>query len=110
MERLYCITRADLPPGDQATQLGHALSAFAVEHAVLHRAWHMAGKNLIYLAAPDRAALEALLAAGIAAGIPLAAFHEPDIAGELTAIAFGEAARKLVSSLPLALRAPKRAA
>jgi Peptidyl-tRNA hydrolase PTH2 len=110
MERLYLVTRADLPIGDQATQAAHALSAFAVEHAALHAGWHTADKNLILLASPNKFTLAALLYDAANAGIPHAKFHEPDIDGELTAIALGEGARKLVSSLPLALKEPKRAA
>ncbi len=110
MERLYLVVRADLPPGDQATQAAHALSAFAVEYPDEHRAWHTAGKNLILLATTDRFTLAALLYDAAKAGIPNAKFYEPDIADELTAIALGADARKMVSSLPLALKVSKRAA
>lgn len=108
MDRLYIITRADLPPGDQATQSGHAVSAFAVAYPDVHRAWHEHGKNLIYLACPDEAALEAL--AAHAAPYLHAEFREPDIGNALTALALAGDARRLVSNLPLTLKESKRAA
>lgn len=101
MDRLYLVTRADMPPGDQATQAAHALSAFAVDHPELHRAWHSNGKNLILLAIPDEPALRALYAT---TDVEKACFTEPDMNGELTAIALSGAARRAVSCLPLALR------
>jgi peptidyl-tRNA hydrolase len=108
MERFYVIVRGDLPLGDQATQAVHAASAFACDHPELHRAWHTGNKNLILLAVPDEAALRSLYEH--AELYPRAHFEEPDIGGELTAIALSGEARRLVSSLPLALKEPKRAA
>lgn len=105
MDRLYVVTRADMPPGDQGTQSIHAASSFAVDYPELHRTWHLNGKNLIWLAAPDEAALRALFDH---LTVEKSYFAEPDMGDELTAVAFSGAARKLVSSLPKALKDPTR--
>lgn len=103
MDRFYVVVRSDLPEGDQATQSVHAAMAFAVEHPELARSWHTLNKNLVLLAVPTEAELRALY--DRASDYPRSKFEEVDIGGELTAIALAGAARKLVSSLPLALKA-----
>ncbi len=62
------------------------------------------GDNLVVLHAPDEAALAHLAeVAGVACAV--ARFYEPDLNGQMTAAAFGMGARKILSTLPLALRA-----
>ena len=110
MERLYVIVRSDLPPGAQLAQSCHALSAFACAHPDLHREWHTGGQNLVVLAIRDKFTLAGLLYDAANSGVEHARFHEPDFGNELTAIALGANARRLVASLPLALKTPKQAA
>ncbi len=111
MERLYVVTRQDLPPGAQGAQSQHAVSAFAVQQPDVHREWHQNGKNLVWLAAPDLEALTRLMSAlEDQHGFTCAAFFEPDFNDELTAFAVSGEAAKLLSHLPLALRAPRKAA
>ena len=62
------------------------------------------------LEAPDEVALGALATRALDAGVEHAVFREPDFAGALTAIALAPSGRRLVSSLPLALRSSKMAA
>ncbi len=108
MDRLYVVTRADLPPGAQGTQSQHALSEYAVRFPEQHREWHQNGKNLIWLAARDLDALEDLLTLlEDHLGIECAAFFEPDFGDALTAFAVSEQAARRLSSLPCALR-PER--
>lgn len=105
MDRLYVVTRADLLPGAQGTQSQHALSEFAVRHPDQHREWHQKGKNLIWLATRDLAALEALMTTLESEhGIECSGFYEPDFGDQLTAFAVSEQAARLLSSLPCALR------
>lgn len=108
MKKLYVIVRADLPPGAQLAQSCHVVSAFAVAHPELHRAWHTGGQNLVCLQVPDRRALEYL--GNEICPAAYAAFSEPDYGGELTALAMSDDAARWLSSLPLALRAAKAAA
>jgi hypothetical protein len=55
------------------------------------------------LAIADELALGWLCDDTEAAGVRVARFHEPDLAGALTAAAFEPAAARLLSHLPLAL-------
>jgi hypothetical protein len=110
MNKLFTIVRSDIPAGAQVAQTAHAVAAFATAHPALFKAWaEPEQRNVVCLAAPTRAALEALLATLTAQGLECAAFRETDLDGELTAIACGESAAKQLSSLPLACR-PARAA
>ncbi|MEV4510748.1 peptidyl-tRNA hydrolase [Dactylosporangium sp. NPDC049525] len=98
------MTRADLPPGTQATQATHAALDFAVAHPDAFRDWHTDSNTLVLLAACDEDALDRLCAKASAAGHRHVRFHEPDLDGALTAAALEPAAYRLLSHLPVALR------
>lgn len=104
MPRLYLVTRADLPPAVQAVQSAHAALDFAVAHPAVTAGWHTASNTLVLLAAPDEVALDRLAVDAAAAGCPVSEFREPDLAGQLTAVALGPDACRLVRRLPLTLR------
>ncbi len=104
MDRLYVVVRSDLPPGSQLAQSCHACGAYAATHTDDYLAWVRGESNIVCLSASSKDELEGLLAQAEARGIKSAAFREPDYAGELTAIALEEGARKIVSNLPLALK------
>lgn len=112
MERFYIVVRADLDPGDQLAQSAHASTTFACAHASIARAWQAGDNNLIVLSVPDEGALDRLRIAISETSPRRVAVHEPDLGYQLTAIAFEgtDAAIRLVSSLPLALRKPKKVA
>jgi hypothetical protein len=99
MKRLYIVVRADIEPGLQMAQACHAAREFT-----LQRPNEDVGDNLVVLhATPER--LQALVDAaqdGLCSVVP---FFEPDLDGQLTAAAFGVGARRILSRLPLALRA-----
>ncbi len=103
MERLYVVTREDLPPGLQLAQSCHAVSQFSDNYPELYREWLHGANNIVCLAVPDEPALQALIGRAREKS-PTSFFIEPDLGGELTAIALGDAAKRLVSRLPLALR------
>lgn len=91
----------------QAAQSAHAAFGFSCEHPTLTVAWHQRSNYLVLLAAPDEQALLVLREKVEAAGLPLFAVTEPDLPGcPLTALSIGpsDAARRMLSSLPLALR------
>lgn len=105
MNKLFTIVRADIPAGTQIAQTGHAVAAFAATHPEAFRGWaEPEQRNIVCLAAPGLAALEALLALLQGREARVAVFRETDLGGELTAIACGEEGAKLLSSLPLAGR------
>lgn len=108
MERLYVVTRSDLAPGAQLAQSCHAVSAFAAAFPDEHKAWHEHGQNLVVVAVTDEQKLGGLLdSIEDVLDIECAAFFEPDFGNALTAFAVSGEASKLLSSLPLALRAPR---
>lgn len=59
--KLFLITRADLPPGQQAVQAAHAFREFVEEHREAEAAWYRSSNHLAFLSAKDEPALEALL-------------------------------------------------
>jgi peptidyl-tRNA hydrolase len=105
VKKLYIVVRADLPPGAQIAQAGHAVAAFARRARGPFEAWVDGSNNLVVLSIADEAALGSLARALERIGRPVAV-HEPDIGDQLTAIAFEgtDDAGRHVSSLPLALR------
>lgn len=114
MDRLYTITRSDLPAGagdPRISQTGHAVAAFAAAHPVAFKAWsEPEQRNIICLEVTSREQLEHALARLRVSGARVAEFRESDVGNELTSIACGEEGAKLLSSLPLAGRAPRVAA
>lgn len=100
MERLYVVGRTDLPPGLRAAQLVHAARVFAAEHTELERDWYETSNNLVLLEVPDEQALHEL--ARKADGVPVSLNREPDLGDQVTAIALGHGAKRLVRHLPCA--------
>ncbi len=105
MQKLYIVVRRDLAPGAQCAQACHAMSAFADAFPDAHRQWHRDGQNLVVVTVADETELAQLETKARGLALEFAAFHEPDFADEMTAVALAGDARALVSSLPLALRA-----
>jgi peptidyl-tRNA hydrolase len=106
-DKLYLVTRADLPAGAQAVQAAHALRQFIAEHPERDREWFETSNYLALLAVPSEADLERLFTKAERRGVPASAFREPDLGASLTAIALApcSGARSLTRSLPLALSA-----
>lgn len=102
--KLYVVTRDDLPAGLQAAQLGHALVGYVLAQPAQAARWHTRSNNLVCLAVPDEAALSGLVGRLVSESIPVLCFHEPDLGGELTAVAVSPDGGRLLASLPLALR------
>jgi peptidyl-tRNA hydrolase len=109
-EKLYIVVRADLPPGDRAAQSCHAAFAFAMRHPTEAGRWFWDSNNIVLLECADEAALRGLVVRARLAEVPYALFSEPDFDCHATACAFSTGARRFLSSLPLALKEPKRAA
>jgi hypothetical protein len=101
--KLYLITRSDLPPGVQASQLFHAGRAFTALYPEEDLHWYETSNTVVLLATEDEDRLETLLEEARRAGVSAAPFYEPDRDHELTAIALGNEGRRLCRRLPLAL-------
>lgn len=97
------MTRADLPPGDQAVQAAHAALDFAAAEPVIFRRWQQSSNTLALLAAPDELELCWLLERARRARVTAVPFREPDLGGELTAVALEPGGRALCRTYPLAL-------
>jgi peptidyl-tRNA hydrolase len=108
--KMFVVVRSDLEPGLQAAQACHALREMTAEHPLLDAHWHATSKTLVLLQVPRVSDLEGLVAVAQANGIAYARNYEPDLGGELTAVAFGHGMKKHVRGLQLLLSEKRRAA
>lgn len=108
-DKLFIITRSDLPPGARAAQSAHTALAFAFTFPEAARRWHEQSNNIVLLEAPDEDALCALAHRARVAGVPCITFTEPDLGDATTGVALGPTGYRIVSNLPLAFRAPRAA-
>lgn len=105
MEKLYVVVRADLPAGAQLAQACHGLRAFVATHPEIDRQWYETSNNLVCLQVRSEAELHALIERAQEHDVAHAVFREPDEDDTVTAVALEPAGARLVSTLPLALRA-----
>lgn len=79
---------------------------FTEDFPDLDKHWFENSNYLVCLSAPDLKSLTAIRDGALALGLAVSSFYEPDLNNELTAIAVApsDAARKLLSRLPLALK------
>jgi peptidyl-tRNA hydrolase len=105
-DKLYIVTRSDLSPGQQAVQACHAMRQFTFEFPETDRDWFEHSNHLALLATSDLESLKDLMFSAWRSDLKVAQFNEPDLDGELTAIAIEPhpLAKELCRSLPLALR------
>lgn len=104
VEKLFLVVRQDLSLGQQAVQAAHALQEFNVQHPERARAWYTKSNTLALLACNDEQGLHTLHAQAASLGLPCVLFREPDRDNEVTALALGPEAARLVRKLPLALK------
>ena len=104
MNKLFVVVRADLEPGLQLAQSGHAIVAFQHSYAREYEEWYRSSNNLVVLSAANKEELAKLAYDLTLKGISVAMFREPDLGDELTAISVGPEGQRFLSSLPLALR------
>ena len=117
---MYVVTRDDLPPGVQACQAMHAALDFTFEHPEVASRWHRESNTIVLLTVSDELDLANLIA-DINCGdwrlrctrpdgglYRYTAFYEPDLGGELTAVAFEPAMAARLAHLPLALNGTER--
>jgi hypothetical protein len=84
-------------------QAAHAALEFSLRHPAAAAAWARDGGFLLLLAAGGELALCRLAADAGQGGYPAAVFREPDLGGQVTAVAVAGAGR-LCSRYPLALQ------
>jgi hypothetical protein len=103
-EKLFLITRKDLPPGQQAVQATHAMSEFMAEFPDTYRRWYETSNTLALLATSDEMSLSCLIEDAQRRGFRCSLFREPDRGNEITAIALEPAAKRICRGFGLALR------
>lgn len=105
-QKLYIITRSDLPPGYQATQSTHSALNFAIEHPEIFKEWQQNSNYIAQLSIKDKKELSKLADKARYKGIKITKFYEPDLNGELTSICLEPSleSKKLCSNLPLMLK------
>lgn len=105
-QKLYVVTRRDLPPGSQAVQGMHALVEFMLEYPSLIREWHDISNYLCFLSVADEQELQKLADTLHEEYLIRECFYEPDLKDSLTALVINatDEASALVRHLPLALK------
>lgn len=79
---------------------------FSIEHPSIYKEWHTFSKAITLLAVKNEDELKYLIKSLSESNIPLSIFIEPDINNQVTAIAIAPSAeaKKICSSIPLALK------
>lgn len=100
-DKLYLVTREDLPIGAQAVQAAHALRQFASEHPDVDREWFEKSNFLGLHTVIDEMHLISLRELALMKGLRVSSFREEDLGFQFTAVAIepGNAARALCEPL-----------
>lgn len=105
-DKLFVVTRRDISPGYQGVQSQHALRQFTADHPERDSEWFKGSNYLAWLSVEDEVELMRLLAGAKDHGLRWSAFREPDVGGQITAIAIEPHPKtiELCKGLPLALK------
>lgn len=102
-DRLYIVTRSDIPIGFASAQCAHAAFIFARDRWNEAAPWLRDSQWLVIVTVPDEMQLEDLSSRAHLTGLIQSRWHEPDRDNELTAVTLapGRGARLLCANLPL---------
>ena len=105
-DKLYLITRRDIAPGYQAVQSCHVMRQFTADHPDRDAEWFKSSNYLALLSVETEVELMRLLVKAADIGLRCSAFREPDIGGQITAIAIEPSTQtvELCKNIPLALK------
>ena len=105
-DKLSLVTRRDIAPGYQAVQSCHAMRQFTAEHSQRDNEWFANSNYLALVSVTDEVELMRLIAEAKDRGLRWSAFREPDVGGQITAIAIEPHPKtaELCKGLPLALK------
>lgn len=105
-DKLYVVTRRDIPPGYQGVQSQHAAVQFVFDHAERGVDWFRCSNFLAWLSVADEVELMRLIIVAKDNHVRWSAFREPDVGGQITAIALepGPKTIEMCKGLPLALK------
>lgn len=102
-DKLYLVVRKDLSPAQQAVQAAHGLAEFSALHWEIFSSWRADSSTLALLEVANEEELQALLVQATYRGVEAAEFREPDLGGEITAVAVGPRGKRLCRGFRLAL-------
>lgn len=105
-DKLFVVTRRDISPGYQGVQSQHALRQFTADHPERDAEWFNNSNYLAWLSVEDEVELMRLITSAQDHGLKWSAFREPDVGGQITAIAIEPHSKttELCKGLPLALK------
>jgi peptidyl-tRNA hydrolase len=105
-DKLFLITRRDISPGYQAVQSCHAMRQFTADHPDRDGEWFVGSSYLALLSVDDEVELMRLISQAKDHGLRWSAYREPDVGGQITAIAIEPHPKtiELCKGLPLALK------
>ena len=105
-DKLFLVTRRDISAGYQAVQSCHAIRQFTNDHPEIDCEWFKNSNYLALLSTTNEIELMKLIIAAKEAGIRFSIFREPDVGGEITAIALEPHPKssEICKGLPLALK------
>ena len=103
-EKLYIVTRSDLCAGLKIAQCCHALREFSEKYRDIDSTWFKESNYLVVLEVKDEDSLKSQINSAELADLKFAAFYEPDLDNQITAVAFEpcDKSRNLFRRLPLA--------
>ena len=102
-DRLYIVTRSDLPVGLQAAQSAHAAFEFSRQHRLVATGWMVESNFIVLVTVPDEDSLARVATTANERGLRITLNYEPDVDNQLTAVVIepGPEARRLCSHMPL---------
>lgn len=105
-DKLYVITRDDLPKGIQAVQAIHSAIQFNFEFCEIAKEWHSNSDYLALLSVANESELQQLIDKTQTKGIKYSVYREPDLDNQITSICLepSNKSKKLCSSIKLALK------
>lgn len=102
-DRLFLVTRRDLPAGDQASQLVHGMAEFAEKWPAVFREWKNTSNTIILKTVENETALRWLQAQAEDKDFVHVTFREPDLKNALTVVVIEPRGHRLMHGLPFAL-------
>ena len=110
MQKLYIVTRNDLPISYQAVQSIHAAVDYVFKYQKTLKKWHKSSNVIILLAVKNKTTLIKFIKKIRKLNVKYVAFKEPDLKNQITAVALepSEKTQKLCKNLHTALKPPNK--
>lgn len=105
INKLVIVTRKDLRPGQQASQIAHTMTEFMLRYPDTARQWYAQSNTLVLLAVENEYELKRILDKAFDLGVHTATFREPDLGNSITGVALQPDSKnhRICKGLPMAL-------